>query len=167
MSIRKATLSDLMRIMEIYDSARNFMRSTGNRSQWIDGYPHQRLIEDDIRQGHCFVFAVPGGIAGVFCLCPGPDSSYRKIYGGNWLNDKPYHVIHRMASDGSVRGMGKRIIDWCIDRCGDLRIDTHADNRIMQDIAGQRGFVKCGTIYVDNGTPRIAYHRVSDKSTRE
>ena len=39
-----------------------------------------------------------------------------------------------------------------------IREDTHADNQIMQKLAEKNGFVKCGIIYVKNGTPRIAYH---------
>ena len=39
MEIRRATLQDLDRMLEIYDYARAFMRSTGNPTQWSGGYP--------------------------------------------------------------------------------------------------------------------------------
>ena len=37
MKIRKSTASDLDAIMKCYDVARQFMRASGNHSQWING----------------------------------------------------------------------------------------------------------------------------------
>ena len=31
------------------------------------------------------------------------DVTYTTIYDGNWLNDAPYGVVHRIASDGTVK----------------------------------------------------------------
>ena len=42
--IRLATLSDLNKLMGIFDTARRFMQSTGNANQWINGYPQRELI---------------------------------------------------------------------------------------------------------------------------
>ena len=36
-------------------------------------------------------------------------------------------------------------------------LDTHENNRVMQRAAERYGFKKCGTIYVADGSPRIAY----------
>ena len=36
--IRLATLSDLNKLMGIFDTARRFMQSTGNANQWINGH---------------------------------------------------------------------------------------------------------------------------------
>lgn len=161
-TIRKASAADLERLMEIFRAARKFMVSAGNPDQWIDGYPQRKLIAEEIAQGHCYVCATSDRtIVGTFCFSPGPDPTYDKIYNGNWLNDEPYRVIHRLASDGSAKGIGKLCIDWCIGRCKDLRTDTHANNRIMQSLVERCGFVRCGTIRVANGTSRIAYHRTA------
>lgn len=160
-TIRKASAGDLDRIMEIFAFARKFMIATGNPNQWIDGYPQREFIAGEIERGHCHVCVTPEQrVVATFCLVPSPDPTYKEIYNGRWLNDKPYHVIHRLASDGSVKGIGKMCIDRCIDQCDDLRMDTHEDNRVMQSLAERCGFVRCGIIYVANGTPRIAYQRV-------
>ena len=37
--IRPSQLSDLDRLMEIFDHARKFMASVGNGNQWINGLP--------------------------------------------------------------------------------------------------------------------------------
>lgn len=166
-TIRPAEAYDLDRIMQIFDAAKKFMRSKGNLKQWTGGYPQRELIAKEISLGHCHVCTdTTGNIAATFCLIPSPDHTYATIYDGHWLNDEPYHVIHRLASDGSVKGIGKICIDWCILHYGELRIDTHADNIVMQALAEHCGFVKCGIIYIDDGTPRIAYQRPANRPSQ-
>ena len=46
--IRPSQLSDLDRLMEIFDHARKFMASVGNGNQWINGYPQRELIAKEI-----------------------------------------------------------------------------------------------------------------------
>ena len=160
--IRKAVIADLDGIMSIFESARIFMRLSGNPNQWINGYPERNLITNEIILGHCYVCITSGGsIVGTFCVLPGPEPTYNKIYKGKWLNDKPYYVIHRLASDGKVKGIGKICLEWCINKYKNIRIDTHIDNKIMQNLAEYYGFIRCGIIYVQNGTSRIAYQRES------
>lgn len=158
MRIRLAVADDLDRLMEVFESARAFMVATGNASQWINGYPQRELIAAEITDSHCYVCEKEsGGIVGTFCFLPGPDPTYVRIENGNWLNNAAYYVIHRLASDGTCKGIAEMCIDWCRSRSSNLRVDTHADNKVMQHILKQHGFVRCGIIYVANGTPRIAY----------
>lgn len=162
MKIRHTDTADIDRVMEILDAARHFMRSIGNTSQWPDGYPSRETIERDVEQGHSHVCCNEDGtVVATFCLAPGPDETYGIIDDGKWLNDKPYHVIHRLASDGSAHGIGSQIIAWCRQHDTNLRLDTHADNKVMQALAERNGFVRCGIIHVADGTPRIAYHHCS------
>lgn len=164
LTIRRAAETDLPRIMEIFEVARRFMCATGNANQWTDGYPRRELVRAGIAAGHCYVCTAAGGaVVATFCFVPGPDPTYAEIRDGSWPDDGPYCVVHRLASDGSVRGVGRRCIEWCAARCERLRLDTHADNRVMQAVAAQCGFVRCGIIRVANGTPRIAYQRVGMK----
>ena len=83
---------------------------------------------------------------------------YEHIEDGNWLNDKPYLTIHRLAGDGQVHGLFQCVADYCKNISRNIRVDTHANNRIMQKLMEKNGFTKCGIIYVKDGTPRIAYH---------
>ncbi|WP_041584062.1 GNAT family N-acetyltransferase [Phocaeicola salanitronis] len=159
-NIRPATPADLDRLMEIFEAARRFMASTGNPNQWINGYPQRGLIAEEISNGHCYVCENAEGKAiGTFCFVPSPDPNYAHIEDGAWLNGAPYHVIHRLASDGSGKGIFKACIAWCASHDSNLRADTHADNKVMQHLLEENGFVRCGIIYVANGTPRIAYQR--------
>lgn len=89
---------------------------------------------------------------------PGIEPNYAKIEEGEWLNDKPYGVIHRLSSSGQRKGIADICIRWCLQQCPNVRVDTHQDNRIMQKIL-ENGFQRCGIIYVEDGSPRIAFQK--------
>ena len=78
---------------------------------------------------------------------------------GQWLNDKPYGVIHRIASDGKTKGIGSFCVNWVVSQCGNVRIDTHRDNVVMQNMLKKNGFQYCGIIHIENGEERLAYQR--------
>ena len=159
---RGARRSDLDAILKIYDRARQLMADSGNPTQWGTNFPPQELLEEDIDTNRLFVYLHNGELEGVFAFILGPDPTYAKIEDGKWLNDTlPYGTIHRLASAGKRPGVATDIINWCLEHCESLRADTHADNKIMQNILEKNGFTKCGIIYTDDGTPRIAYQRLS------
>ena len=140
------------------------MAQHGNPNQWgPTNWPPEALIQDDIRNGNSYVcISEDGKIVGTFYFIQGPDiePTYREIENGRWLDDSPYGVVHRLASDGSVKGMGRFCLDWAYEQCGHLRIDTHGDNRVMQNLVKKAGFVHCGTIYVvEDDYPRLAFER--------
>ena len=69
-------------------------------------------------------------------------------------------MVHRIASAGSVKGVGSLCIDWAYEQCRHLRIDTHGDNTVMQNLLRKLGFVHCGTIYVvEDNYPRLAFEK--------
>ena len=160
MVVRKAISQDIDRIMEIYARAKIYMNENGNPGQWINGYPAKSLIESDIEKGQSFVCEAPDTkeIYGVFAFILGEDPTYKVIEGGQWLNQKPYGTIHRIGSAGRVKGIFAAAMDFCMNQVDNLRIDTHANNLTMQHLVEKHGFQKCGTIYVHDGSPRIAYH---------
>ena len=89
------------------------------------------------------------------------DKKYTYIEDGTWLDDSPYGVVHHIASDGSVKGVGSTCIEWAYQQCGHLRIDTHGDNAVMQRLLEKLGFKHCGTIYIEEDDyPRLAFERV-------
>lgn len=73
LQIRKATLDDLDRLMEIFEEARRFMCRTGNPNQWINGYPQRELIQEEIEASHCYVCVTKDGRAvATFCFFRDP-----------------------------------------------------------------------------------------------
>jgi RimJ/RimL family protein N-acetyltransferase len=160
MTIRKAAGKDLDEIMEIYRRARQFMVESGNPTQWAEGHPSRLIIEQDITRGISYVCEDIHGIQGVFAFIIGEDPTYKVIENGAWLREDTYGTVHRLASAGVRKGVASRCFHWCFDQCGNLRVDTHEDNKVMQHLIEQNGFVQCGQIYAENGTPRIAYQKI-------
>lgn len=163
MEIRKTRPQEHSRVMEIYAHARAFMAEHGNPNQWGPTcWPPEALIRRDIAQGKSYVCLADNRVVGVFYFDFGPDiePTYARIEDGAWRDGSPYGVVHRIASDGTVRGVGAFCIDWAYRQCGHLRIDTHGDNRVMQGLLTKLGFVRCGTIYVqEDDDPRLAYEK--------
>ena len=165
MTIRKAAEPDFSRIMEIYAVAREFMARNGNPNQCGPTcWPPETLIRRDIAQGKSYVCECEGRIVGVFFYDFGKDvePTYARIVDGSWLDERPYGVVHRIASDGSAKGVGSTCINWAFDCCGHLRIDTHGDNVVMQRLLSKLGFAHCGTIFVEEDDyPRLAFEKTS------
>ena len=157
--IQKADIFQLPRILEIYEKARAFMAESGNPDQWGTGYPPEEMIRQDIRDGKSYVNLEGDHIRAVFYFAVEADPTYGYIE-GSWLNDAPYGVIHRIAVDGSGRGVAAECFAFAAQHCENIRIDTHEKNIPMQRCLTKNGFTRCGTIYLEDGDPRIAYQKV-------
>ena len=159
-TIRKSTFEDLPVILNLRDQAREIMRSYGNVNQWPEGYPLQERFEKDIEEGYNYVMADNDGVlVGTFAFIPSPDITYKVIYDGRWLNDEPYHVIHRIASTPDSHGVLDAILDYCEALDPNIRIDTHQDNIVMINGLKKRGYQYCGIIHLLNGDERLAFQK--------
>lgn len=192
MRIRPATPHDLDALEHVYDSARAYMRQTGNLTQWTHGEPSRAELTDALAHGMLFVGVAdeqdgatrseaeaastsPTSAAAqadeqdlphcAFVLLRTEEPTYRRIYDGSWLNDEPYYTLHRVASDGQLRGVVSAATAFAAAQARtagvlNLRIDTHADNHPMQRALERAGFTRCGTIRIADGSPRIAFQLV-------
>ncbi len=161
MLVRKSTMEDLPEIMETYAYARKLMRETGNRTQWGETEPPERKVVSDIKNGWGYVIEEDGVLCGAFAFIIGPDPMYREIIDGAWLNDTDlYGTIHRLGTNGKARGIFDACLDFCEGQISNLRIDTHKDNTAMLHLISKRGFQRCGIIFVEDGTPRIAFQKI-------
>ena len=159
MIIRKAENADMEKIMEIFAYARERMKFSGNPTQWRDDKPYRSVVEKDISEGNAYVTIDDEGVSGVFAFIVGEDPTYKVIEDGAWLNDEEYGTIHRVAAGSRVKGLLSAALEFCEKRIDNVRIDTHENNKIMQHILEKNGYIKCGRIYIDDGSPRIAYHK--------
>ena len=159
-TIRQSTLEDLPAILDLRDQAREVMRSYGNIHQWPEGYPAQEKFEKDIETNCSYLMSDANGtVVATFAFIPGPDITYKVIYNGQWLNDEPYYVIHRIASTPGSHGILNAILDFCEAQSADIRIDTHKDNIIMINGLKKRGYQYCGIIHLLNGDERLAFQK--------
>ena len=159
MNIKLCKNTEIDEIMSIYDNARNFMRQTGNNNQWINGYPSRELILEDIKNNRFYGVYDNEELVAVFMLTVDSDPTYNKIYNGNWLNDEPYAVIHRIGVLKRGKGIAKLCFDYALTKCNNLRIDTSEENLVMQNCLLKNGFSYCGVIYLESGAPRLAYQK--------
>ncbi len=157
MDIRAAKKEEIDEIMTIFEVARNFMQTHGNHQQWINGYPQKELILNEIEAEHCYVcIGEDKELVGTFCYIEGDDPTYNYIEGA-WLNNAHYATIHRIASNGKMRGVMEHSINWSKNKINNIRIDTHEINTFMREKIVENGFQYCGIIYIGDGSPRFAY----------
>lgn len=171
-TVRPAGNADIPSIMTVLEAAKGIMRASGNMNQWVNGYPSEDVIADDIACGYGFVVedgavseednvANNAVIVGYFAFIPSPETTYARIYDGAWLDDDlPYHVVHRIGSTPDSHGVFEAIMAFCFSHDPNIRIDTHRDNLIMQHCILKAGFSYCGIIYLASGDERLAYQRL-------
>lgn len=155
--IIKITEDRFDEVLAIYAAAREFMRNTGNPNQWKTFRPAPETLKQDIAIGQLYGIEVDGELCASFVLM-GKDEVYDHLIDGEWLNDKPYHTLHRVASNGKHHGMLYRIVEFAKTVGTDLRIDTHDDNKVMQHLLEKNGFKRCGRIKMYEIEERVTYH---------
>lgn len=159
MKIQKSRIEQLNEIMSLYSGARLFMKQHRNPDQWGEHYPEESMIRMDIEAGNSYVCIENEQIQAVFFYKMGQDFSYKKIYDGKWRNESPYGVVHRLASKTTQKGCASFCLSWALEQCGNLKIDTHRDNKVMQNLLKKNGFSYCGIICLNDGSERLAYQK--------
>ncbi len=169
----KARIEDLEIIMSVIDAARNIMQQNGNTRQWVKGYPDIETIKKDIANENGLVIVDENDkIVAYYAFIRNQlDPTYQTIKDGHWLDSDTdefglctYSVIHRIAGLPNVHGIFDEIMRHCSVFTGNIRIDTHRDNHIMQHILEKHGFVYCGIIFTERGDERLAYQRIEEYS---
>ena len=157
-SIRHTQMEDIPQLQALFSHARSFMLETGNPSQWTAAYPSEELLRKDIGSRDSYVVEdEKQTVIATFVLRGGVDPTYDVIYEGRWLNDAPYATIHRIASDGTRKGILHLVMQSAQLDYNNIRIDTHRDNQVMRNAIAKEGFVYCGIIHCWNGDERVAY----------
>lgn len=159
MQIRHTKPEDIPAVLALYEGARRFMVQNGNPNQWTDGYPGRDQLEADLAADGSYVCTDGDKIVGTFFFIVGEEPAYRRIEDGRWLNDRPYGVVHRITAASGTRGIASFCLDWCFSRWDNIRIDTHQDNIPMQRALAKNGYQRCGTIYLADGSARIAFQK--------
>ena len=160
MKWRRCCPNDIEAVAAIFTQAHAFMREQ-NLPQWQGEYPNAEDVKADIEQGIGWVLE-DGKVVAYAAVRLGVEPTYAVIEGA-WHSDAPYATLHRVAAAeygkgyvGQVFQQASRMAEW-------LRIDTHEQNKPMRRAIEKFGFAECGVIYVEDGSPRIAY----DKRTVE
>lgn len=160
MEIRHTRTDDLPVLRTIFDNARRFMVRTGNPNQWEEGFPPQAVLEADIQAECSYVCVEDERILVTFFFSTAGEPTYRVIREGAWLDAAPYGVVHRIAAAEQGHGAAAYCLDWCLAQCGNIRIDTHRDNKPMQRLLARLGYAYCGLIDLEEGRgERLAFQK--------
>ena len=138
------------------------MRSL-NSTQWSDDYPTFETILGDIAKGYGYVLRNDERQTIAYgAVAFNGEPAYASI-DGEWPDDLPYVVVHRLAvaDEAKRRGIAAifmRETEKLSLRRGvrSFRVDTNFDNIYMQKVLAKSGFVYCGEVAYERG-PRMAY----------
>jgi GNAT superfamily N-acetyltransferase len=166
LEFRKSEKADISYIMDIIKHATSYFKEKGI-PQWQNGYPNIETISRDVENSNSYVLVKEGKIAGTAVISFDGEKTYDSIYDGQWLSDKPYAVIHRIAVDSSLKGQGLASIiiaeadKLCLQyNVHSLKVDTHEKNMSMQSLLKKNGFKRCGIIYLEDKSRRVAFEKV-------
>ena len=152
--VRNARLDELNKINHLYDLSKEFMYKNNNFTQWNKDYPNIEVALNDLNKNSLYVIIYKEEIIGVFTLILDIDETYNLVK--DKINNSPYGVIHRIASNFKFKGIFNIVLKYSLTKINHLLIDTHKDNLIMLNLIKKAGFKALGIIYTDN-TPRIAF----------
>lgn len=163
MEMIQANKKDLPQIMELINQAKKFLKQQGV-DQWQDGYPEVRNLEKDLQDGIGYVCKEGNRILAYAALDFRGEPAYETLK-GQWLNQDPYVVIHRMAVDSRARGKGlaqqlfRQAEAMALARgVQNVRADTDEANAIMRHIIQKAGYTFCGHIFFAN-SDKIAFQK--------
>ncbi|MBS4762317.1 GNAT family N-acetyltransferase [Carnobacteriaceae bacterium zg-ZUI252] len=165
--LRLATFNDMPILLKIIDDAIAYLKSSGV-NQWQDGYPNESVLRDDIEKQHLYVMEHFGKVVGMSVIQTLKEDTYDTIE-GRWLTQGDYVTVHRCAIEQGERGkqLGKQLfleIEKYVESMGihSIKIDTHEDNQVMQQLLKTLNYTYCGIIYLNNPSQdaRLAYEKV-------
>lgn len=165
MKIKKSTIDDIPRIMEILNEGKLYLKKQGI-NQWQTGYPNFCDIEKDVELGYGFILMLDKTIVGCMALSFDGEKTY-DIINGKWLTLDKYSVIHRIAIANQFKGKGyaDNLLKFAEkvtfeNNINSIKIDTHPLNISMQKWIEKNNFIKCGIVIVDDNTERYAYEKI-------
>ena len=163
--LTQATLSHRDWILRQIDGCRKQMAAHGS-GQWQGKEPSLATIEEDILFQRYYVFFEdnqPCGGSALMTYEPG----YDHLLEGQWLNQDPYRVIHRLFIAPSFQGrhLSKILLEKLEQQVQhqhirNIRIDTHALNQPMCGLLNRQHYQFVGKAWLAQAGERLVYHKV-------
>jgi GNAT superfamily N-acetyltransferase len=95
------------------------------------------------------------------------EPGYDQLLTGQWLNQDPYMVIHRLFIAPSFQGrhLSKKLLDYLEQQAQrhhirNIRIDTHALNQPMCGLLNRQQYIAVGKAWLPQAGERLVYHKV-------
>jgi GNAT superfamily N-acetyltransferase len=166
LEFRKAVKSDIDEIMNIIKQAQVYFKKNGI-DQWQDNYPNYEIIAQDICNENGYVILKNNIIVGTLAVSFDGEKNYSSIYDGKWISNEEYAVIHRIAIKDDYKGFGlssiflNHVEKICLNKnVYSIKIDTHEENKSMQNFLKKNKFQYCGIIYLQDKSKRLAFEKI-------
>ena len=159
LNIVKANKNDLDEIQLLVKENQKYLKDNGI-PQWINGYPDNNILLDDINHDGLFIVKDDDKLIGMFAK-----RDYEETYDvidGKWLSDTPYVVIHRLAISNEYKrkGITTYIFNELKKNHSHIRVDTHELNKGMNSCLIKNDFKYCGIIKLKDNSLRNAYEYI-------
>ncbi|WP_299223344.1 GNAT family N-acetyltransferase [uncultured Psychroserpens sp.] len=149
--IRKATLDDINKIMEITKACGKHMIANGI-FQWNDSYPNKTAFETDVQRSELYVLDIEDCVRGCIVISTFMDDVYKPV---KWLTTNQNNIyIHRLAVHPKYQGQGhaKQLMDYAEEFAKtntfiSIRLDTFSQNKRNQKFYELRGYQVLENIY--------------------
>ncbi|MDD3412271.1 MAG: GNAT family N-acetyltransferase, partial [Eubacteriales bacterium] len=90
--------------MRLIDQAKAHLKELGV-NQWQTGYPDRACIRQDIERGRGYFLTDGAALRAYLCIDFDGEPAYDHLR-GEWENQPPYAVVHRLAVGEAYRGCG-------------------------------------------------------------
>ncbi len=166
-NFRKATAIDIPQVWVIIQQAILRRKNDGSK-QWQDGYPNKDVIQQDIEKGAGYVLTDDDSIISYAAIIFNDEPAYEHLK-GQWLTNKEFVVIHRLAVSDEYLGKGfaKKMIHFTeeiatTNNIFSIKVDTNFDNIAMLKIFEGLGYIYCGEVEFRGGI-RKAFEKTLSK----
>lgn len=150
MEIRKARLSDLDKIIEIYKNVIITMEKN-NIHQWDEIYPSSSILKEDILNDEMYVGVIDNIIVSVVVLNSKFDEQY---INGRWQhNNKNFSIVHRLCvnplyQNKKIGNKTMLMIEELLRDVGieSIRLDAFSENPYALKMYEKLGYKKVGEV---------------------
>lgn len=166
MEFRLAREIDRIEIEKIYEDGSIKLKSLGINQWQGQDKPNLDNFKELIENKNIFVLDDKEKVVSTVIIYD-YDLDYEKNLDGKWSSPKAYLALHRIGTLSSERnkGYGRKIIEFAEDFAKEnnyksLRIDTHRENKTMQNILNLLGYNYVGLVYLDGKNERLAFEKI-------
>lgn len=166
MEFRLAKEIDKIEIEKIYEDGSLKLKSLGINQWQGQDKPNLDNFKNLIANKNIFVLEDNKRVVSTVIIYD-YDLDYEKNLDGKWNSPKPYVALHRIGTLESERnkGYGRKIIEFAEsyarkNNFKSVRIDTHRENKSMQNLLKSMNYIYVGLVYLDGKNERLAFEKV-------
>lgn len=166
MEFRLAREIDRIEIEKIYEDGSLKLKSLGINQWQGQDKPNLDNFKNLIANKNIFVLEDNKRVVSTVIIYD-YDLDYEKNLNGKWNSPKAYLALHRIGTLESERnkGYGRKIIEFAESYAREnnfksVRIDTHRENKSMQNLLKSMNYIYVGLVYLDGKNERLAFEKV-------